>query len=163
LAAPRPRDLSAAQQYGALKTNPLCTGNGALGRGKLTWMWQVAPSSLGRLYTLHVDFKEGNSPKVFVDQPDLVALAEGRKIPHVYSETPIQLCLYLPASGQWHGRLLITQTIVPWAALWLYFYEEWLVSDDWKGGGVHPGADDENRRPASDAMVYSDRRERLVL
>ncbi|MDR3529296.1 MAG: hypothetical protein P4L90_01880 [Rhodopila sp.] len=79
---------------------------------------------------------------MFVDQPDLVALAEGRKLPHVYSESPIRLCLYLPSSGEWHGGLLIANTLVPWAALWLYFFEEWLVSDDWKGGGVHPIDDD---------------------
>jgi hypothetical protein len=34
----------------------------------------------------------------------------------------------------------IDQTIVPWAILWLFYYEEWLVSDDWKGGGEHPHA-----------------------
>ena len=27
------------------------------------------------------------------------------------------------------------QTIVPWTALWLFYFEEWLTSDDWKGGG----------------------------
>jgi len=32
----------------------------------------------------------------------------------------------------------IDQTIVPWAVLWLFYYEEWLVSDRWKGGGEHP-------------------------
>jgi hypothetical protein len=23
--------------------------------------------------------------------------------------------------------------------LWLFYFEEWLWSDDWKGGGMHPG------------------------
>jgi hypothetical protein len=32
----------------------------------------------------------------------------------------------------------LDQTIVPWAALWLFFFEEWLATDEWKGGGVHP-------------------------
>lgn len=31
----------------------------------------------------------------------------------------------------------LDETVVPWAALWLYYFEEWLVSDDWKGGGKH--------------------------
>lgn len=141
----RNRNLSAAQQYLALRSNPICIGNGQLGRGQLTWTWQAAPSALSRIYTLHVEFKEGGTPKVFVDQPNLVALAEGRKLPHVYSESPTQLCLYLPSSGEWHGSLLITDTVVPWATLWLYFFEEWLVSDDWKGGGVHPNDDDSDR------------------
>jgi hypothetical protein len=33
----------------------------------------------------------------------------------------------------------IDLTIVPWAMLWLFYFEEWLSSSDWKGGGVHPG------------------------
>jgi len=135
------RNLSAAQQYLALRSNPICTGYGQLGRGQLTWTWQAAPSALSRIYTLHIKFKEGGTPKVFVDQPDLVALAEGRRLPHVYSESPIQLCLYLPSSDEWHGSSLIANTVVPWATLWLYFFEEWLVSDDWKGGGEHPNDD----------------------
>jgi len=132
--------LSASQQYLSLRSNPACEGKGFLRLGQLSWTWQVAPSVIGRIYTLRVEFKEKGVPKVFVDQPDLVALAGGRKLPHVYSESPTQLCLYLPSSSEWHGGLFISKTLVPWAALWLYFFEEWLASDDWKGGGVHPTA-----------------------
>ena len=38
----------------------------------------------------------------------------------------------------------IDQTIVPWTALWLFYFKEWLASDDWKGGGIHPEGDDDN-------------------
>lgn len=142
------RDLSAAQQYLALRSNPICDGSGSLKRGRLVWTWQVAPSALGRLYTLRLVFKEAGIPTVFVEQPDLVVLAEGRKIPHVYSEAPVKLCLYLPGSGEWHSGLLIANTIVPWAALWLYFFEEWLISDEWKGGGQHPMDTDSDEHDA---------------
>jgi hypothetical protein len=43
----------------------------------------------------------------------------------------------------------IDLTFVPWTATWLYYFEKWLVSDDWKGGGEHPSDEDEivyNRR-----------------
>jgi len=33
-------------------------------------------------------------------------------------------------------------TIIPWTHLWLIYFEEWIVSDGWKGGGKHPGEDD---------------------
>ena len=36
---------------------------------------------------------------------------------------------------------LLSQTIVPWATLWFYFFEDWPVSDEWKGGGKHPNPD----------------------
>ena len=32
----------------------------------------------------------------------------------------------------------LDQTIVPWAILWLFYFEEWLISNEWKGGGLHP-------------------------
>ncbi len=34
--------------------------------------------------------------------------------------------------------MLISETIVGWAALWLFYFEEWLVSNVWAGGGEHP-------------------------
>lgn len=32
---------------------------------------------------------------------------------------------------------------LPWTHLWLVYFEEWLSSDDWKGGGRHPGDEPE--------------------
>jgi hypothetical protein len=32
----------------------------------------------------------------------------------------------------------IADTIVPWLILWLFYYEIWHVTGEWKGGGVHP-------------------------
>jgi hypothetical protein len=34
--------------------------------------------------------------------------------------------------------MYIADTIVPWAALWLVFYEYWLATGLWLGGGEHP-------------------------
>ena len=106
-----------------------------LGRGQFTWTWHVAPSFLGRIYTLRVEFKQGGRPQVFVDQPDLVALAEGRKLPHIYRGSRQLAFALCPNVGRIARRLAHRQHAVPWAALWLCFLEEWLVSDDWKGGG----------------------------
>jgi hypothetical protein len=75
---------------------------------------------------------------VVVRAPNLVALAENRRLPHVYSDDPVRLCLYLPGSGEWHRGLSLATTIVPWTYLWLDYFEEWLVSNEWQGGGVHP-------------------------
>ena len=107
------RNLTAAQQYLALRSNPVCEGRGVLGRGQFTWTWHVAPSFLGRIYTLRVEFKQGGRPQVFVDQPDLVALAEGRKLPHVYSEfanSPLPLS---PNVGRMARRLAHRQHTCP--------------------------------------------------
>ena len=139
-----PRPLSAAQHFQILSSAPLSSGYRHLGRGQLTWCWQASPSPLGRLYDLRVEFTEGRCPKVFVDGPNLVQLADGRRPPHIYDATTssTQLCLYLPGSGEWHSGLHLAKTVVPWASVWLYFFEEWLASGEWKGGGKHPANDD---------------------
>ena len=47
--------------------------------------------------------------------------------------------LPLPArTYEWQSWMRLDQTVVPWTTLWLFYFEEWLASDDWKGGGMHP-------------------------
>ena len=41
------------------------------------------------------------------------------------------------------GGQKFAETIVPWACLWLYYYEVWHATGEWLGGGLHPSA----RRP----------------
>ena len=107
-------------------------------RGELVWDMRLRPSPFGRLYDVRIRYRNGDSPDVFVPVPDLNALAQGRYLPHVYSANPVRLCLYDPQSDQWSPSAPIADTIVPWIYLWLYYFEEWLVSDEWKGGGRHP-------------------------
>ncbi len=140
--------LTPAQQFLFLKNNPICAGEGRLNHRGLVWNYGVRPTLLSREYSVRIRYDKGDTPSVFVREPDLAVLAGGRDLPHVY-KNPTRLCLYLPGSGEWLDTMRIDQTFVPWAATWLYYYEEWLVSDDWKGGGEHPGNNDEaslNRR-----------------
>jgi hypothetical protein len=135
----RPSPLTAAQQFLNLQTNPVCAGSGLLHAGHLLWRYRASPSPLSREYALCIDYRQGGTPRVDVEAPDLPELAGGRRLPHVYRQKPCRLCLYLPRARQWDGRMRIDQTIVPWALLWLFYFEEWLFSDQWKGEGVHPG------------------------
>jgi hypothetical protein len=40
--------------------------------------------------------------------------------------------------------MMIATTIIPWLALWLYYYEVWLATGHWEGGGIphKPSLDD---------------------
>ena len=136
------KPLTAAQQFLNLRGNPISRGDGVLRPGTFTWRFKATPSPIGRDYDIRIEFKQNASPEIFVDAPDLHTLAEGRRIPHLYQQTPPRLCLYLPKQYEWKSWMRLDQTIVPWTALWLFYFEEWLVSDDWKGGGVHPGDGD---------------------
>jgi hypothetical protein len=95
-----------------------------------------------------IEFKQGGRPQIFIDGPDLHALAGGRRIPHLYQQKPPKLCLYLPRTYEWQSWMRLDQTIVPWTVLWLFYFEEWLASDDWKGGGMHPEIDEDHEEAA---------------
>ena len=74
-------------------------------------------------------------PRVFVVSPTLLEL-RGNPIPHRYSDG--SLCLWQPAYREWRPTYWIAETIIGWAALWLFFYELWHACGEWLGGGEHP-------------------------
>jgi hypothetical protein len=142
----RRKPLTAAQQFVNLRGNPVCRGCGVLGVRRFTWRYSATPLPLSRIYDIRIEFEEGGRPEIFVDGPDLHMLSGGRRVPHLYRQKPPKLCLYFPKAYEWQSWMRLDQTVVPWATLWLFYFEEWLGSDDWKGGGMHPGEDDDDDR-----------------
>lgn len=133
------RALTASQQYVNLQANPLSArGAGVPLAGAFVWYFEATPSPLSRTYVLRIEYRQGDTPKVYVERPNLKLLANGRRLPHVYQQDPARLCLYLPRTYEWQPWMRIDNTIVPWAILWLFYFEEWLSSDEWKGGGEDP-------------------------
>lgn len=74
-------------------------------------------------------------PEVRILSPTLKE-RDGEPIPHVYPGN--RLCLYLPFSGEWCSNKFLADTVVPWISLWLFYYEAWLATGEWLGGGKHP-------------------------
>lgn len=116
-------------------------GTGHVQRAKLTWHYDALPTPMSRSYRLRLYYALSAPPQIFVVTPTLQSLADGRRIPHLYDQGRGRLCLYLPKTGEWHDRCLLADTMVPWSVLWLLYFEEWLASDEWKGGGGHVGED----------------------
>jgi hypothetical protein len=135
------RSLTAAEQFCCLRSNPISCGRGELRPGRLKWRFDTRPTPVSRVYTLDLQYRQGYAPRITVISPDLVALASGRKIPHVYRQMPhaVELCVYLPRTREWISTMRLDRTMVPWAVVWLFYFEEWLASNEWKGGGEHPG------------------------
>ena len=127
-----------------LRANPICTGTGRLHATGFIWDYRDRPTPLSHEYSMRITFQRGETPSVFVTDPELSALAGERPLPHVYHD-PLRLCLTLPGTREWTGTMRIDQTFVPWATTWLYYFEDWLISDDWKGGGKHPDPTDNER------------------
>jgi hypothetical protein len=108
--------------------------------GKLVWQFEAQPDVSSRSYSVRIIYQQGDAPQVYITDPDLTLLADGRRIPHVYEQKPTRLCLYLPGAGEWSPSKRMSETVVPWTFLWLWYFEEWLVSGEWKGGGKQPNS-----------------------
>lgn len=101
---------------------------------ELVWKGELTPSSMSHTYSIEMHYKKGKYPTVRVSDPELKS-RPGEPLPHIYSNG--NLCLFYPKAREWHGGLLLAETIVPWTSEWLFHYEVWLATGTWCGGGYH--------------------------
>jgi hypothetical protein len=98
-----------------------------------TWRGTLQPREGGTIYTVRVAYavaQRGCSPRVVVLCPALDETA-----PHRFSDGT--LCLYHPNDvTRWMPDRFIADTIVPWTAEWLLFYELWVDTGAWWGPEV---------------------------
>jgi hypothetical protein len=130
----RPKLKSLALQAEALKGD-FPDFSVRINRSNLIWEAFLIPSPLSETYRVRITYKLNKSPRIKVIDPPLQK-REGKKPPHLYKGD--FLCCYLPRSGEWDGQMFLARTIVPWACEWLLHYEIWLVTGEWRGGGIHP-------------------------
>jgi hypothetical protein len=105
-------------------------------RNELRCVGALQPTATSEVYRIELGYKVGLRPKVRVLQPPL-RLAPGKtKLPHVFERG--DLCLHLP--DDWHPYRRISEFIIPWISLWLVFYEFWVLTGEWLGGGHETGA-----------------------
>jgi len=97
----------------------------------------VRPTPLSREYRVQVQHRESRRPKVLVLHPDLHSLTTGARPPHVFPDD-WSLCLYLGQEFDSRYHEYAT-TIIPWISEWLFFFEHWLITGEWLGGGHEPG------------------------
>lgn len=96
---------------------------------------RLRPNSMSAEYSVRVDYDGKKRPGLVVLDPKLEPREEGGKVPHVWG--PNEPCLYF---AEWKVGRPIADTIIPWAMLWLTFYESWRVTGKWQGGGIDHGA-----------------------
>lgn len=128
----RPVGRSLAQQAYALRAR-IPEGVVALSRDRLQWTSSITPTALSRTYLIELCYRRGHMPEVRVRRPALEP-RRGETLPHVYRGGV--LCLH--RDGEWNDGLLLVDTIVPWTAEWLLFYEIWHATGEWHGGGEWP-------------------------
>jgi hypothetical protein len=103
--------------------------------GFLICRGRVQPTPLNAVYRVRIEYRLGEHPKVWVEEPALVPRVEGGRIPHVYPGP--RPCLFYPPNREWRPDRLLATSILPWLLLWLFHYESWIVTGSWEGGGVH--------------------------
>lgn len=146
---------SIEEQIAAMQSSPwsefAVTKTGAR---SATWEGTISPQ-IRKSYLLRIRYSVPNilehftavgvQPRVQVLKPVLEGHPDYEEgpIPHVYQnqEEPQYpyLCLFDPYEGEWSPNDLISETTMYWAANWLYFYENWLLTGKWQGGGRHYG------------------------
>ena len=84
-------------------------------------------------YSVRIEYRVGKRPRVFVESPKLRRRSPDERIEHTYGDDE-------PCIEDWDFRSnqQLALTVVPWLLLWLVFYESWLVTGEWQGGGRHP-------------------------
>jgi len=119
-------------------------GRGLIKKGRLVWSCRLKLDEAYGNYTIKILYDLNSSPKVYVIEPNLYDITDGIEPPHIYvfNESTTKLCLYLPSSGEWTSNKFLSDTIVPWASLWLMYFTGWLATGKWYGGGEHPDIDE---------------------
>lgn len=103
----------------------------------LEWVGRVQPAPYCDQYKIRIHYRTNTRfvprPEVTVLNP-LLELRDGKGCPHRYAEQ--KPCLYYPPGNEWRPDMLLALSIVPWTSRWLYFYEIWLTTGEWHGGGI---------------------------
>jgi len=119
-------------------------------------IWEGALKPSSQRYTIRIDYELPPHfvlnattlhyyPRVYVLEPELEEHPnyELGPIPHVwwgrrYRGQP-NLCLFRPSKNEWFWDSPLDETTIPDACEWLLFYEYWLATRRWLGGGEHAG------------------------
>ena len=102
----------------------------------LTATGQLRPTARSLTYEVQITYKLKNNPDIILSSPKIERNFKEEMPEHLYSQE--RLCLFRPIYGEFRLSDLLSETILPWTALWLYHYEVWHLTGDWLGGGEHP-------------------------
>ncbi len=109
------------------------------GRKKIIWDAKIRPTPISQEYAVLLTWEFGRPPRVWVIGDELRKL-DAPDFPHKFEidldGKKVRLCLY--RYQEFNSSKYLSETIIPWTVEWLYFYEIWLVTGQWCGGGEHP-------------------------
>lgn len=91
-------------------------------------------------YIVQVIYRGPHAPRVYVLEPKL------EDSPHRYDGN--RLCLFDPREPRrrWKADSKIGETIIPWTAAWLHYYELYLETGVWRGPQAPHGSKPADKR-----------------
>ncbi len=95
-------------------------------RKSVIWVGILAPKE--QIYEIRIKYILPYSPVVHVLDPKI-----REDSPHLYHDQNNALCLHYPSDRDWTPSKYISDTIVPWTAEWLWYYENWCITGKWFG------------------------------
>ena len=104
--------------------------------GKVELLFKLKPTPESIEYEIKlVARKDSKVVDVFVVNPNIRSYSNKQSIPHMYANG--SLCLYYPKYNEWKYTDSWAETLIPWTSLWLFYYEIWVETGEWLGGGIH--------------------------
>lgn len=105
-------------------------------KGSMIVEGKLRPTARSREYSFKLSYVLGHNPDIAITDPPLERNFKGEQVPHVYER--LRLCLFRPKYNEFTSSMYLSDTVIGWISLWLYFYELWHVCGEWLGGGEHP-------------------------
>jgi hypothetical protein len=133
---PRTNPLSLREQAAWMRTHLphfVCT----VTANELVCRGTVQPTPLGHHYRAVIVYVGGRRPRVFLPGGQIRRRNPEEPIPHTYSDE--EPCLFYPNSSEWKSDMKLATSVVGWLIFWLHYYEIWLATGEWLGGGIDHG------------------------
>ena len=107
---------------------------------EFTWYGEIKPTPVSRAYKIKIHCKGFSKRPRVVLYGDKIVGIEKPDFPHHFEineeKQEVVLCLHMPY--EFNYKCWIADTIVLWTQEWLYYYEIWLATGEWCGGGHNP-------------------------
>lgn len=108
---------------------------------------EIKPSNLSRIYPVKIIYN-ADTGKIKVFVTGNLQKLDSQNFPHIYDKNIksgiAQICLFYPKENEWTATDWISDTIIPWASEWLFYYELWLGTGKWLGEGIEHEGNKEN-------------------
>lgn len=100
---------------------------------------KIKPNDLSRTYPVNIVY-DAHTRKIKVFVKGNLQKLDRQDFPHIYAKDKklgiAQICLFYPIEKEWTTADWISDTIIPWASEWLFYYELWLGTGEWFGEGI---------------------------